>query len=411
MRRHYLEITFRKGKPLAAYLYLSSASGARSLRTEPRDAGLLVDFDPEDRPIGIEITAPEQTTTIQINEILHSLDLAPMTEEDLSPLLFRRFAGWRNVGQQRNFSGSHSAGKSKLRPVFRIHIRPIEDSGRSFEYCRSHGVLGMGWAVKETGKSCLSWDEYIAAAKKEYNNVWSVHYLKREVEENDLIWTCDMDGRYYLGRVTSPWEYLANEESLQANIVNFCRCELFSWDIDKVPGKVIASFRLPRTIQAVRNQTVAIYSQLLWNRLSNTEHYSPEPQALTDIYALLDDQATRDAMATYLKTRGWLLLPESRKKNTMGYEYTLNNRETSERAVVQIKTRRISLNRDILSYFGEKVFLFHSYGNYTETELEYKKVECIDPDELRSFIFSNRELLPQSIKHWVDFMETKSITY
>ena len=44
MREHYLEITYRKGKPLAAYLYLSSASGVRSVRTEPRDAGLLVDF-------------------------------------------------------------------------------------------------------------------------------------------------------------------------------------------------------------------------------------------------------------------------------------------------------------------------------------------------------------------------------
>ena len=36
MRDRYLEITFRKGKPLAAYLYLSRASGVQSLRTEPR---------------------------------------------------------------------------------------------------------------------------------------------------------------------------------------------------------------------------------------------------------------------------------------------------------------------------------------------------------------------------------------
>lgn len=86
MRGHYLEITFRKGKPLAAYLYLSSTSGVRSLRTEPRDAGLLVDFGPEDRPIGIEITAPEQITAVQINEVLRSLGLSPMAEQDLSPL-------------------------------------------------------------------------------------------------------------------------------------------------------------------------------------------------------------------------------------------------------------------------------------------------------------------------------------
>ena len=66
MREHYLEITYRKGRPLAAYLYLSAASGVKSVRTESRDAGLLVDFGPEDQPIGLEITAPEQMTAAQI---------------------------------------------------------------------------------------------------------------------------------------------------------------------------------------------------------------------------------------------------------------------------------------------------------------------------------------------------------
>jgi hypothetical protein len=86
MRDRYLEITFRKGKPLAAYLYLSRASDVKSLRTESRGTGLLVDFGPEDQPIGLEITAPEQTTAAQINEVLHGLDLPPMAEEELSPL-------------------------------------------------------------------------------------------------------------------------------------------------------------------------------------------------------------------------------------------------------------------------------------------------------------------------------------
>ena len=86
MREHYLEITYRKGKPLAAYLHLSAASGVKSVRTESRDTGLLVDFGPDDQPIGLEITAPEQMTAAQINEVLRSLDLSSMKEEDLSPL-------------------------------------------------------------------------------------------------------------------------------------------------------------------------------------------------------------------------------------------------------------------------------------------------------------------------------------
>ena len=86
MREHYLEITYRKGKPLAAYLYLSAASGVKSVRTESKDAGLMVDFGPGEQPIGLEITAPEKITAAQINAVLRSLDLSPMKEEDLSPL-------------------------------------------------------------------------------------------------------------------------------------------------------------------------------------------------------------------------------------------------------------------------------------------------------------------------------------
>ena len=45
-----------------------------------------MDFGPEGQPIGLEITAPEQMTAGQINEVLCSLDLSPMKEEDLLPL-------------------------------------------------------------------------------------------------------------------------------------------------------------------------------------------------------------------------------------------------------------------------------------------------------------------------------------
>ena len=292
--------------------------------------------------------------------------------------------------------------------VFRIHIRPsggANNQEMSFEYCLRHNVLGMGWSVEETGKSRLSWDEYIAAAsvKKGYDNVLSVRYLHREVKENDLIWTRDTMGRYYLGRVTSPWEYLANKESLQADIVNFCRCKIFPVDIDDVPGKVVACFRPSRTIQAIWSETVDIYSQLLWNDISDTDQYSPQSPATADIYTFLDDLETENAVAIYLQQmRGWIYLPKSRKADTMGYEYILINRETFERAVVQVKTGKTSLNRDDWSNFPAKVFLFQSNNNYTG--LMYNHVECIDPDELREFLFSNRKLLPQSIKRWVDYL-------
>ena len=290
--------------------------------------------------------------------------------------------------------------------VFRIHIRPsggANDQEMSFEYCLNHGVLGMGWAV--TGQVHLTWDEYASAAEKQYGSkgFQSPCYMHREVKENDLIWTRDTMGRYYLGRVTSPWEYLATPEALQADIVNICHCEIFPVDADAVPGQVVASFRAPRTIQAIRSDTVDIYSQLLWNEISAIQQYVANHQGITDIYALLDDRETEDAVAIYLQMHGWLYLPASRQPDTMGYEYILIHRQTFENAVVQVKTGNTTqLDRDDFAGFEERVFLFQSYGNYTG--LEHAHVECIDPDVLRTFLFNNRDILPQSIKRWVDYL-------
>ncbi len=86
MKQRYLEVTFRNGKPFAAYLYLHRNPGDASARTEKREAGLVVDFAADGRPIGIEITAPSRVGLIVLNNVLTSLNESPLTPEDLRPL-------------------------------------------------------------------------------------------------------------------------------------------------------------------------------------------------------------------------------------------------------------------------------------------------------------------------------------
>ena len=49
--QRFLEVTYRQGKPLAAYLYLPRRSGDTSARVEPRGPGFLVDWTEDGRPI------------------------------------------------------------------------------------------------------------------------------------------------------------------------------------------------------------------------------------------------------------------------------------------------------------------------------------------------------------------------
>lgn len=86
MKARYLEVTFRKGKPLAAYLYLPRDPGTKSATTEDVGSGLLVDYQSDGRPIGLEITAPGEVTLDQINAVLGRLKLPLLDPQELRPL-------------------------------------------------------------------------------------------------------------------------------------------------------------------------------------------------------------------------------------------------------------------------------------------------------------------------------------
>lgn len=87
MKHSYLEVTYRKGRPLAAYFYLPRLPNDTSIRTERLDGGLLVDFASDGRPIGIEITSPSQLTLSALNSALVGIGQEPVHPEDLSPLV------------------------------------------------------------------------------------------------------------------------------------------------------------------------------------------------------------------------------------------------------------------------------------------------------------------------------------
>lgn len=87
MTERTLQITYRKGRPFAAYLYLPHGLGEKSARTEPSPDGLLVvDYAADGRPIGIEITAPEAVSLDRINALLERLGQPPLAEQEFRPL-------------------------------------------------------------------------------------------------------------------------------------------------------------------------------------------------------------------------------------------------------------------------------------------------------------------------------------
>ena len=82
----YLEMTFRKGKPLAGYLHLPRREGDYAAYSRKVADGLVVDYAPDDRPIGIEIVSPSIVTVETVNRVLADLRQSAIAPEELAPL-------------------------------------------------------------------------------------------------------------------------------------------------------------------------------------------------------------------------------------------------------------------------------------------------------------------------------------
>jgi uncharacterized protein YuzE len=88
MTERSLQVTYRKGRPFAAYLYLLRQTGAKSSRTTASSDGLLVvDYSADGTAIGVEITAPLAVRLERLNALLAEIGQPPLAEKDFSPVL------------------------------------------------------------------------------------------------------------------------------------------------------------------------------------------------------------------------------------------------------------------------------------------------------------------------------------
>lgn len=87
MTERSLQVTYRKGRPFAAYLHLSHAIGEKSARTVAAPDGLLVvDYSGDGTAIGVEITAPQAVSLERLNRLLVELGQEPLAEHEYKPV-------------------------------------------------------------------------------------------------------------------------------------------------------------------------------------------------------------------------------------------------------------------------------------------------------------------------------------
>jgi hypothetical protein len=85
MNKPYLEVTYRQGKPFAAYLYLDRRNGEKVARSE-RHGSWVVDFAADGRAMGIEFTSVRSVDVAELNRVLVAAHQPTVSAADLAPL-------------------------------------------------------------------------------------------------------------------------------------------------------------------------------------------------------------------------------------------------------------------------------------------------------------------------------------
>lgn len=292
--------------------------------------------------------------------------------------------------------------------VWRINLKPGSANGiDSRRLCLNNGIVGVGWQI-DWQTEPVPWETYESEATELYYNKgdkswWpALNAIYYRIKPDDLIWTRDWQGIYYVGRITSEWYYETTLDCEQADIVNVRKCD---WQkvgtIESVPGKLVNSFIPARTVQLVNDETVGLFSKITYNTKSNNNFYNVESLVGKDIYSLLSSDDCEDALALYLQVeKGYMVIPSSCKSDTMNYEYELRHRQTGKRAVVQVKNGSVDLNTDNFNDINADVYLFTTKGRYNGQPKS--NIHFVDERLISDFLYNNTNLLPDKMKVWID---------
>ena len=294
--------------------------------------------------------------------------------------------------------------------LWRINLKPgSQKPGLDVTaFCVERKVVGIGWKLDPAPTSKEDYlkrgnDRYSAKGKRG----WSVatNALLNRMADGDLVWTRDRHASYYLGKIDGEWRPDNSPEHVEADIVNLRSCKWIRvGTMDQVPGAVINAFGPAATIQHVSDPHSLEYSRFLFARLTG-EPWVSGPKS--DIFSLISAADLEDVVAIYLQvTKGFVMFPSTCKTDTMTVECIFVSREDGTKIGVQVKSGKISLNRDAYGAFDGTVYLFAASGRYDGEP--HAGCVCLEPDTIRKFVFENKPLMPGRIQRWIDYVEACS---
>ena len=292
--------------------------------------------------------------------------------------------------------------------VVRIHLKTdCQNRDELIKFCLGNPkeqYLAIGWSFLAEGTH--SYTEYLRAVseyQKSYGHRMNpAHHIFNAARENDLFWTRDMNGYYWICRAKVGAQSFCDKEK---DIGAVIPVEAYLYGLE-VPGQIKASFNRPRggTAERIYDRTILEFSRYAFNAVSKTEKYQVEP-INGNLLDNLPEFELEELVIDYIQLKyNYYLLSNSiaNKSTTIAVECEFRSRDFLHpgRAVVQVKGGKdialvASTYKDFLAH-GYRVFLYapHYVKDYNGD------IVYISREDLMEFYQNYKGILPDSITKW-----------
>lgn len=292
--------------------------------------------------------------------------------------------------------------------VARLHLKTNTCHRQEMvDFClnNSEQYVAIGWSRLSEGITSDDFREYYNRIKQENGKANPAINIFRNAKVDDLLWTRDLNGNYWICKVKSPVKVVCDK---RMDIGSLISVEAYNFGM-QVPGQIKASFTRINggTAGYIRDEIIIEYSKLVFNQLSQSNYY----QVIPYVGGLLDnlpDFDLEELVISYLQVKeNYYVLSNSiaKKSTTIKIECEMMSRdvENPRKAVVQVKGKK-ARELDALDFkqYVEEGYIVYLHAPKISNLDQLKNVVRIYDSTLLDFYEKNKPILPASITQWED---------
>lgn len=290
--------------------------------------------------------------------------------------------------------------------VARLHLKTNTSHRQEMvDFClnNSEQYVAIGWSRLSEGITSDDFREYYNRIKQENGKANPAINIFRNAKVDDLLWTRDLNGNYWICKVKSPVKVVCDK---RMDIGSLIPVEAYNFGM-QVPGQIKASFTRINggTAGYIRDEIIIEYSKLVFNQLSQSNYY----QVIPYVGGLLDnlpDFDLEELVISYLQVKeNYYVLSNSiaKKSTTIKIECEMMSRdvENPRKAVVQVKGKK-ARELDALDFkqYVEEGYIVYLHAPKMSNLDQLKNVVRIYDSTLLDFYEKNKPILPVSITQW-----------